>query len=324
MKISVSALVILVLFCSTARVKAAGGPRLACDEPEYRFGQVKNTKNVNHLFTLRNEGDDVLEISRVRYGCGCITARVADTRIRPGGQTKLRVRFSLKGREGPQRQQIIVESNDPLRPRFEFAMVGEALAAMSVRPDRIFWGNIHEDAESSQVVELDFRLETPVRIVKSDIPSTMFSIDASVISEGESYKLRVSTVPPMPRGPFEAPLHILTDNRSAGEIIVPMTGRVVGDIFSVPAEIVLDAAQKEPATFFLVMRSGLDRRFKVLQVEPPSSEIRAVTRPMGTDRSLIYLHNMTARPELDGTAVRIVTDCERMGEIAVPVRIKSR
>lgn len=320
----IGAALIVSAACAHEGRGAAGdpGPRLVCDEPEHFFGSLDNTRHVDHEFILRNEGDEPLEIFRVRTACGCMATRLDSERISPGGETALRVRLSLKGRDGKQRHRVTVKSNDRERPRLELTLSGEALAALTVRPERLFWGNIREDASSDKTVEISFRRGTPVRITGATLPSPMFAVETRAVSAGEVYELRIRTLPPLPLGVFDIPLTISTDCRSAPEIVVPMNGRVVGELFSVPREIALDIDSDEPATRFVIVRSSANKRFRVLRVEPPCPDIRAGIRTTGSSRSMIDLKNMVARPELDGSIVRIVTDLEAMEELLVPIRLR--
>ena len=92
-------------------------PKLVCDEPTYKFGELESSETVEHTFILRNEGDLDLEITRVKPACGCTAANLSEKIIHPGGEAQIRTRLSLRGRRGRQRKSITVESNDPKQPR---------------------------------------------------------------------------------------------------------------------------------------------------------------------------------------------------------------
>ena len=78
-----------------AGISGYAAPKLACDEPEYRFGELDSSETVKHDFVIRNEGDEPLKITRVRPDCGCTLARLKDKTIAPGKQTSLSARLSL-------------------------------------------------------------------------------------------------------------------------------------------------------------------------------------------------------------------------------------
>lgn len=309
------------IFCSTADVPAFSGPRLVCDEPEYFFGEVVNTQSAEHEFILRNEGDEILEITRVHSGCGCTVAKPDEMKVRPGGETTLRVRFSLRGRKGPQNQKVTVVSNDRSHPHYDLVMAGEALTALTVSPDQLFWGNIHKDDVSEQVVSVMFHRNTPIAIRKAVITDPMFSLETRVVSEGESYEFIIKTLPVPVSGPFSCALRVETDSRTAPEIVVPMSGRVVGDIYAVPHEIILDSRYAEPTSRFIIVRSSRNLPFEVLKVESPTVSITVSVRRSSASRHTVDLRNIAPRQDLDGANVRIVTDCETVPEILVPIRV---
>lgn len=323
-----SSFAVLLLLSAGSLTMAAGdaprmGPRLVCAQPTHDFGEIENGEEVEHEFILRNEGDESLVISRVHSSCGCTVARAADSAIEPGGRTSLRARFSLKGRHGHQRQEITVHSNDPTKPVYSLFMTGCALAPFTATPDRIFWGNIHRNAESERAIELKFHARVPVSLKKAAVSSAMFMVEHRALEEGKDYEVRVKTAPPLPLGAFDSPLRMETDDDKHREIIIPMNGRVVGDIFAIPDELVLNPDRAEPATHFLVVRSFESKPFAVLAVEPPLSSITADIQSIGASRAMIHLKNVRAVPELDGKEIRIVTDCESMREISIPIRVTS-
>jgi hypothetical protein len=48
--------------------EGAAGPRLVLQDPGFDVGEVMQGKVIEHTFTLLNEGDETLEIKRVRPG----------------------------------------------------------------------------------------------------------------------------------------------------------------------------------------------------------------------------------------------------------------
>ena len=103
----------LLLGFGASSISGYAAPKLACDEPEYQFGELDSSETVKHNFVIRNEGDEPLKITRVRTDCGCTLARLKDKTLAPGEQTTLLSTLSLKGRHGKQRKRITLETNDP-------------------------------------------------------------------------------------------------------------------------------------------------------------------------------------------------------------------
>lgn len=88
-------------------------PKIFCEGSSYNFGTVINTKIIKHTFIIKNIGDDVLKIDKVRVSCGCTIIKIKDKSILPGGKTELKVELDLSDTEGEQFKDILIESNDP-------------------------------------------------------------------------------------------------------------------------------------------------------------------------------------------------------------------
>lgn len=296
-------------------------PRIVCDKPEYDFGILANTNVVKHSFILRNKGKSALIISRVRADCGCTYARVEDKRVEPGAETVLTTELTLKGRYGKQRKRITIESDDPVNRRYMLRIVGETYAVLLIRPERIFWGNIREDCKDVKEIEFIFHDKGKYRLTDISLSSTSFVYKTVTINKGESYKVQIHPVSPLPTGAFLFDVKVGTDHPQYPQVTVQSQGRVVGDIYTVPDEIKLDSAAPPPASLFVLVRSSLKQKFKVLQVEPPVSNITVKVRSLLFSGYRIELKNVSASRDLDGRYLTITTDCESMKEIKIPFRV---
>lgn len=303
---------------------ARPAPMIICDESEYFFGSVTNTETVEHEFIISNEGGAPLFISAARVDCGCVLTRLADKALAPGDRTKLGVKFNLKDRSGSQARRIIVESNDPAQPRLLLYLVGEAIAPMEIKPDRIYWGNIHTAAAAEKSCEIRFH-ENDESYINSIIPpDPSFAAELITLKPRRIYKVIIRTVPPLRPGSFETALRLLTDHPRFRTLEIPMQGRVVADIFAIPDELVLNPSEKGRNSRALLIYSGLKKKFKILKVELPVPEIKATIRSMATGGGYrLDLRNLTPSPDLDGTSIVIFTDSETMPVLTVPISVSN-
>jgi len=312
----------LLLGLGASSISGYAAPKLACDEPEYQFGELDSSETVKHNFVIRNEGDEPLRIIRVRPDCGCTLVKLKDKTLAPGEQTTLSARLSLKGRHGKQRKRITLETNDPSQTRFVLYMTGHAVARLEVRPARLYWGNIRQDAAVEKTVDIVFRSKDAFHVKDVKSPSPAFTVTTENIDTGKSYKVRIALVPPLPLGRFQFPVIIKTDHPRYPEIKVPMQGRVVGDIFTIPAEIVLEPDTNQPVSRLLIVSSSLKKDFRVLQVIPPASNIQVNIGSTVLSRHRIQLKNIIPSQDMNGQCLKIITDCDTMKEVSVPICIK--
>jgi hypothetical protein len=306
---------------STAAGAARPAPVIVCDECECFFGAVPNTEVIRHEFILANEGAAPLHIPAVRTDCGCVAARVDDDTLAPGEHTALRVIFKLKGRSGPQMRRIIVESNDPKAAQLVLALIGEALAPLEIKPGRIAWGIVHEAARVEKSCEIRFAEgdETYITAVAPEDPS--FAAEFVSLKPRRVYRITVRTAPPLRPGSFQSTLRALTDHPRFKIIEIPMQGRVVGDIYAVPGEIVIPSRKRGTDAFSLMVYSGQEKKFKLLRAEPPAPEIKTTLRPMAGNRAWrIDIDNIMPSDKLNGTDLVIFTDSDATPVLKVPIR----
>ncbi|MBM4466614.1 MAG: DUF1573 domain-containing protein [Chloroflexi bacterium] len=96
--------------------------RIKITPASWDFGEIPPTAKVSHTFTVTNVGQGPLDITGVSTSCGCTTAEVDRTRLKPGEQTTLRVTFDPQahgGSTGRFLRLVYVRSNDPERPEVQ-------------------------------------------------------------------------------------------------------------------------------------------------------------------------------------------------------------
>jgi hypothetical protein len=125
----------------------------------------------------------------------------------------------------------------------------------------------------------------------------------------------------LPVGPFESTLYLATDHPRFPTLEISMLGRVVGDIYTIPEEIVTKVSDNGPVVRSLLVCSGLKKKFKITSIKLPAPEMTSTMRPLAMGGGWrIDLHNITSSPGLDGTSVVISTDCAAAPTISVPIR----
>jgi hypothetical protein len=107
----------------------AAAPRIRVEPESFDFGKALPGKTLRKEFTIRNFGDAELVIDGVSTTCGCTAALTADSRVKPGGTTALRVTFDTRSYSGKVERQVLVRSNDPKTPLLEVRVSATVEAA---------------------------------------------------------------------------------------------------------------------------------------------------------------------------------------------------
>jgi len=100
-------------------------PKLDVSSETWDFGTLKEGEKAEHVFILKNVGDDTLVISKVRATCGCTATLLEDSIIPLGGETKLKSSLRTMGMSGVFHKYIYVYSNDFENPRISLVLTGK-------------------------------------------------------------------------------------------------------------------------------------------------------------------------------------------------------
>jgi hypothetical protein len=305
---------------ATPETTAPLAPKLVCEEATFNFGEMDNSKFVEHRFVLKNEGNITLEIGAVRASCGCTVANISQKSVPPGGTTEVSARLSLTGRQGSQNKTITVESNDPQQPRFTLTLTGTAISEMQMRPTQMFFGRITSGAIVTGAVEITIESTNAVKILKAEASTQELTVKTEPGSGPKMHRIVVTTQPPLTKGQLRASVHLETDYSKYGALDFPVTAFVVSDLSFSPEEITVVGQTNQPMTRVVVLRSETGKPFQVESVEPPVPTMQAKVVPM--DNAVqIELNNILAVPELDGQVLRIKTTMEGLREILIPFRV---
>ena len=111
--ISILSIVVVVGIVSSQEKK---GPRILIAEPNFDFGFAPEGTFMVHEYTIKNVGDEPLEIKRVRTTCGCTSAPVKKMRLEPNEETTITVIFNSTRYFHKTSKAAIISTNDPTRP----------------------------------------------------------------------------------------------------------------------------------------------------------------------------------------------------------------
>jgi hypothetical protein len=299
----------------------APAPKLACDQSTFDFGEMDNSKDVEHAFLLKNDGNLTLEIGQVRASCGCTVASVSQKTVPPGQTTEVSARLSLRGRTGPQHKTITVQSNDPEQPNYMLTLQGTAISEMQIRPNQLFFGRIASGAVVTGLVELAIESTNAVKVVKVEANTPQLSVTTEPSADGKLHSIRVITQPPLSRGTLRGNVHVETDHPKYPAMDIVVSAFVVSDLSFAPEEIAVVSQTNQPMTRFVILRSETGKPFQVQTVEPPLPSIQANIVPMDAVSCRIELSNIVAAPELEGKVLRIKTTMEGAQDILIPFRV---
>lgn len=94
---------------------SSGSPAIEFDLKEFDFGEVPQGDTIRRKYTFRNVGTGELTIKNVKTGCECTSANWLAGPYKMGASGEIEVIFSTKDKSGPQKKEIIIETNTDKR-----------------------------------------------------------------------------------------------------------------------------------------------------------------------------------------------------------------
>ena len=301
-----------------AATAATGVPKIACTEPQFRFGVVTDDELLAHDFTIRNVGSAPLEIGKVVACCG-LTANLAAKAIAPGSNANLHVVFAVNGRSGEQQKSVYIASNDPKTPYLELRFTGTIKPAMEIQPTAVNFGTLTPNAVTNIEVLITGSHANGFQITNVTANVSQLSVNFQQGERPNIWRVRIATRTPLIMGSSRATVTLLTDLPKTPKILIPVWLAVAGDLVVTPQEVLLSAGTK-PVSRYLTIRSRAGDPFHVLSVVVPDPRMTTVIKTNSAASYCIELGGMDQPDRLNGQALLVTTDYEQAKSISVPFR----
>jgi hypothetical protein len=116
-------------FSTLSAAELANAPVLNVDDPEFKFGKIKQGEKVEHTYVLSNTGKSDLLIRKVKASCGCTAVQPEKKIIGPGESVNIKTVFNSAGKMGNQNKTVTIITNDPKKSKMILWVKGEVLKA---------------------------------------------------------------------------------------------------------------------------------------------------------------------------------------------------
>lgn len=112
-------------FSGMSAAELAKAPVLSVDNPEFKFGKIKQGEKVDHVYVLTNSGKSDLHIRKVKASCGCTAVQPEKKVIAPGESVNIKTVFNSAGKVGSQNKTVTIITNDPKKSKMILWVKGE-------------------------------------------------------------------------------------------------------------------------------------------------------------------------------------------------------
>ncbi len=266
-------------------------PKLAIQNPEHNFGEIKKGSTAQHSFTVKNEGGADLEIKNVVPACGC-TASDFTKIIPPGKEGKITLTFNSAGFNGAIAKRADVYTNDPERPQLslmismiiagEDALRGSKVGPFVIGPSNEWSGRAAKGSSASGMVTITNTSQGPVNITKLDPNGTAFNANLQTLEAGKRYSVGFTTSATLALGLHKQTIKLTTDSKETPELELRLEVVVTPAVTISPASLTFNnlpvsTADSEAALLnkFIWVRSGLGAGLEIKSITSDLPFIKA-------------------------------------------------
>lgn len=248
------------------------------------LGQVKPFTKATAAFTITNEGQVPIFISRPETSCGCTTAQVTQDRLAPGATHQLDAAIHVKEEPTFNHTVWVTLSDGTQRNsrRISLEVFGWQPRPMVVAPREVDFGNVRRGEPVTRVIRLTESATDRFRIQNVKVPAAL--IDHTVSTEQTStgfanyrVQLQLTADGSTATGSHEYTVHILTDSELRPVVSIPIRYTVKPNVECVPQSVA-----------FGVSDSGatLERRVRFVASGDEPFEVTVAESPQDCDASI--------------------------------------
>ena len=184
---------------------------------------------VKHKLVLKNVGNELLKITKVKPTCGCTTAPLNKDELKPGESTTVEISMSVQGVSGKMHKQIGIECNDPNRPYVNFMLMADVVMPLTVSPTTYLpFKDLQVGVETQAKLKIKNTSEGNITLteIKTNIPELKVNLKRNqVLKPGQEVEL-VASVKPIKSGNLSAKINIKTNSDEIPELIINGFGKI--------------------------------------------------------------------------------------------------
>jgi hypothetical protein len=286
-----------------AAAPGSPAPKVAVDQLEYDFGKMEIEKSGRREFTVTNQGNALLKLTKGETTCRCTASDLEKSELAPGESTKITLSWRPTAEPGPYKQTATFYTNDPHKSRFTITISGTITATLRARPATLTLSRIsnHETTQGTTAIlsYLDEPLELGTPRFEENGLSQYFEGTTKPLAEGEikeymgaksGFLLTLTIKPGLPEGAFKQTITFTTNNPNRKELAIPIEGSVGSEISVVGPNwdsehdvLYLGTVKSQAGTsnrLLLVVRGPYRREVQFKLAEPPPVPLKVTIGSM--------------------------------------------
>jgi hypothetical protein len=165
----------------------------------YDWGVVLEGASLSHDFVLKNIGDQVINVKRVKSSCGCVEVKLSRKSLLSGEEANVTVKYIGRPLTSKEVLQVWVETNDPKNPVTTLVMTGQVELQVFWHPRTVsFFCEQKDTADKSATVEVVTDFVDKFALEEVSTSSEKISVSTDKNSKGITCKVQPG--PNCPKG----------------------------------------------------------------------------------------------------------------------------
>jgi len=301
------------------------GPKgiITIEETTKDFGSVWVGPTLSHSFSVKNTGDAVLEITKVKPSCGCTIAGQYPRTLAPGESGLLPFSINTSKLSSRFEKGITVTSNDPVTPEVRLKLRGEVKQYIDIVPNNANFGRLMGEETQERVLNITNNTEKPLELTLNKPEDGGFKFELVTKEPGQKFELHVKAAPPYEAGTMKGTA-ILTTNAEEQKSVEIIARAAVPERLDVqPQSITVSNAPGADQGLSRVIRftNYGEKPVKLLESTADDAAIKLTLNERTPGKAYTVLVELPPNydPGAAGKNIVLKTDDPQKAEIKIPV-----
>jgi len=239
------------------------------------FGTVPRGAQLTHSFEITNPYAVEMQITEVKSGCGCVTARAVKTVLQPRESTSIEVRMDGTRFVGPKTVGIRVTVGPRYISSAELRVSANGRTDVVFNPGQVSFGNVTAGETPTKTVMMEYAgtLDWKVtEVVAKDFPYDVAVKEAYRRPGQVGYELSVTLKKSAAVGPLRHELLVKTNDPATPTVPLLVEGQVVSSLSVQPGSLSLGVMKVgEPLIRRVLVRGASP--FRITEVKAEGVEV---------------------------------------------------
>lgn len=262
-------------------------PKIVIANPIHDFADTEPGSSNTCRFDFSNEGQGVLNITKIQSTCGCTVPELKKKTYLPGESGTINVTYRAGTHSGAASKHLYVLSNDTSNPKAKLTVKANVVQKITYEPRRFRLKPNEENAGVGEIkiASIDGKAFSISRV---EIRPPCMSADYDPLAEGTEFVIAPQVLKDKIRGISNGTITIRLTHPSQKTISIPFD--MLPPFRSDPATLVaLNAEPVKPVRKTIYILSNYGEQFEVDSVSASNDAIKIISEEKAEDKYIIVV-----------------------------------